>query len=169
MDRIAAPMDGEQRVAAAGYLEDLLVDLITLSLNSKQAHWHVTGRNFLPVHEQLNTLEGDVRLWADDVAERAVTLGVPVDGRPAVIGRMNALKELPAGFLTDVEAVTAIGHQVTAVADRIRTGLDALGKADPASEDLVIAVLRGLEKHLWMLQAQVADAAAPPANDNSRR
>lgn len=157
MNTIGAPMDAEQRVAAAGYLEDLLVDLITLSLNTKQAHWHVTGRAFLPVHEQLNALEADARLWADDVAERSITLGIPVDGRPSTIGTVNALKELPPGFLTDVEAVTAIGHQVTAVAERIRTGLDALGEADRASEDLVIGVLRGLEKHLWMLQAQVAD------------
>jgi starvation-inducible DNA-binding protein len=163
MDTIGAPMDAEQRVKAAGYLEDLLVDLITLSLNTKQAHWHVTGRHFLPVHEQLNALEGDVRLWADDVAERSITLGIPVDGRPATIGTMNALKELPPGFLTDVEAVTRIGHQVAAVADRIRTGLDALGEADRASEDLVIGVLRGLEKHLWMLQAQVADPSVDAA------
>ena len=157
MEAIGAPMDSERRVAAAGYLEDLLVDLITLSLNTKQAHWHVTGRNFLPVHDQLDTLEVDLREWADNVAERAITLGVPVDGRPATIGAMNALKELPPGFLTDVEAVTAIGHQVTSVAERVRSGLDALGQADPASEDLAIEVLRGLEKHLWMLQAQVAD------------
>ena len=163
MDTIGAPMHAEQRVAAAGYLEDLLVDLITLSLNTKQAHWHVTGRAFLPVHEQLNALEVDVRLWADDVAERSITLGVPVDGRPATIGTVNALKEMPPGFLTDVEAVTTIGHQVAAVADRIRTALDALGQADRASEDLVIGVLRGLEKHLWMLQAQVADPSADAA------
>ena len=163
MDTIGAPMDAKQRVAAAGYLEDLLVDLITLSLNTKQAHWHVTGRAFLPVHEQLNALEVDVRLWADDVAERSITLGVPVDGRPATIGTVNALKEMPPGFLTDVEAVTTIGHQVAAVADRIRTALDALGQADRASEDLVIGVLRGLEKHLWMLQAQVADPSADAA------
>jgi starvation-inducible DNA-binding protein len=163
MEAIGAPMDAKRRVAAAGYLEDLLVDLLTLSLNTKQAHWHVTGRNFLPVHEQLDALEGDVRLWADEVAERSITLGIPVDGRPGTIGAMNALKELPPGFLTDVDAVTAIGHQVTAVAERIRTGLDPLGHADPASEDLVIGVLRGLEKHLWMLQAQVAGPTANAA------
>ena len=56
MEAIGAPMDAERRVAAAGHLEDLLVDLITLSLNTKQAHWHVTGRNFLPVHEHLDTI-----------------------------------------------------------------------------------------------------------------
>ena len=159
MDTIQAPMATEQRVAAAGYLDDLLVDLITLTLNAKQAHWHVTGPSFLPVHEQLDALAADVRGWVDDVAERAIALGVPVDGRPSTVGAVNALKELPDGFLTDVEAVTEIGHQVTAVAERIRGRLDSLGHADLASQDLAIEVVRGLEKHLWMLQAQVAKSA----------
>src|SRR5688572_15831434 len=35
METIAAPMATEKRVAAAGYLDDVLVDLITLSLNAK--------------------------------------------------------------------------------------------------------------------------------------
>jgi starvation-inducible DNA-binding protein len=135
------------------------VDLVTLSLNTKQAHWHVTGRHFLPVHGQLDALETDVRAWADEVAERSVTLGVPVDGRPSTIGAMSALKELPEGFLSDVAAVTEIGHQVTVVVERIRAALDPLGQADPGSQDLAIEVLRGLEKHLWMLQAQVGDPA----------
>ena len=172
METIGARMELAKRAEAAGYLDDMLVDLVTLSLNTKQAHWHVTGRSFLPVHEQLDALTTDARAWADDVAERAVTLGVPVDGRPSTIGAMNALKELPTGFLTDVEAVTEIGHQVAAVAERIRAGLGALGEADLGSQDLVIGVLRGLEKHLWMLQAQVtgpttgaiADDGAEPSD-----
>lgn len=160
MDTIGAPLATKRRLEAAGYLGDLLVDLVTLSLNTKQAHWHVTGRAFLPVHEQLDALGTDVRAWADEVAERSISLGLPVDGRPSTIGAVNALKELPAGFLTDVDAVTEIGHQVTAVAERIRTALEPLGEADMVSQDLAIEVLRGLEKHLWMLQAQVAKAGA---------
>jgi starvation-inducible DNA-binding protein len=156
METITAPIATRKRVAAGEDLGDLLVDLITLSLNAKQAHWHVTGRSFLPVHEQLDALAADVRNWADEVAERAIALGVPVDGRPSTVGAVHALKELPDGFLTDVEAVTEIGHQVAAVVERIRTRLDALGNADLVSQDVAIEVIRGLEKHLWMLQAQVA-------------
>jgi starvation-inducible DNA-binding protein len=166
MTTIAAPIATTNRVATAAYLDDMLVDLVTLSLNAKQAHWHVTGPAFLPVHEQLDVLATDVRDWADAVAERSITLGVPVDGRPSAIGATNALKELPYGFLTDVEAVSEIGHQVADVADRIRGRLDFLGETDPLTQDLAIEVARGLEKHLWMLRAQVA---RPPADapDNS--
>jgi starvation-inducible DNA-binding protein len=165
METIGAPMDADRRVEAAGHLGDLLVDLVTLSMNTKQAHWHVTGRSFLPVHDQLDALAADVRGWADDVAERAVALGVPVDARPATIGSINALKELPEGFLADITAVTEIGHQVAAVSERIRAGLHPVGEADLVSQDLVIEVLRGLEKHLWMLQAQVADTTTSGMRD----
>lgn len=76
----------------------------------------------------------------------------------------SSLKDLPDGFLTDVEAVTEIGHRVAAVAERTRVGLDPVGDADLVSQDLAIEVLRGLEKHLWMLQTQVAGPTAihPP-------
>ena len=168
METIGAPIGTKRSAQAAGYLEDLLIDLVTLSLNAKQAHWHVTGPSFLPVHDQLDALGADVRAWADEVAERSITLGVPVDARPSTIGAMNALKEFPAGYLTDVETVVEIGHQVTAVAERIRTALDPLGNADLASQDLVIGVLRGLEKHLWMLQAQVADISGGVGSGDSR-
>jgi starvation-inducible DNA-binding protein len=151
------------RVATAAHLDDMLVDLITLSLNAKQAHWHVTGRALLPVHEQLDVLATDVRNWADEVAERSITLGVPVDGRPSTIGAINALKELPYGFLTDVEAVSESGDPVGVVADRIRSRLDVVGETDLITQDLAIEVVRGLEKHLWMLQAQVAELPADGA------
>ncbi len=160
MEAIGLPLDDERRSEAAGCLEDVMVDLVTLSLNGKQAHWHVTGRSFLPVHDQLDTLVTDTRVWTDRVAERAIALGVPVDGRPSAIVRTNALKEFPTGFVTDVEAVTEIGHQVGAVAERIRAHLDALGETDLVSQDLVIEILAGLEHHLWMLQAQLVGATA---------
>lgn len=34
-------------------LQPVLVDLTALTLHAKQAHWHVQGRHFTPIHEQL--------------------------------------------------------------------------------------------------------------------
>lgn len=77
----------------------------------------------------------------DHVAERAITLGMSVDGRPSTIAGTNALKEFPTGFISDVEAVTEIGHQVGAVAERIRGHLDALREADVVSQNVVVEIL----------------------------
>lgn len=156
MPRIGVPGAGLQdRDEVAGALQEALVDLVALSLNGKQAHWHVTGRHFVPVHEQLDAIVADAREWADLVAERAVTLGVPVDGRPEAVARTTSVEAFPEGFVDDDKVVAVVTGQVDDVVARMRARLDDLGRQDPVTQDLVIEVLRGLEKHLWMLQAQL--------------
>ncbi len=142
--------------AVARDLQATLVDLVALSLHGKQAHWHVTGPNFVAVHEQLDSLVADSREWADLVAERGVTLGVPVDGRPETVARTTAVDAFPEGFVGDLETVSLVTDEVATVAERIRDRLDGLGEHDLVTQDLVIEILRGLEKHLWMLRAQLA-------------
>jgi starvation-inducible DNA-binding protein len=144
------------REGVAARLQEALVDLIALGLNAKQAHWHVHGPQFLPVHQHLDTIVDDTRSWADLVAERAVTLGVPVDGRAATVAREATVDTFPTGYVDDAKAVALMAEQLDAVVRKLRQGVAELGEADPVSQDVVIEVLRGLEKHLWMLQAQRA-------------
>ena len=156
MTRIGIPevaLRNREEVATA--LQAALVDLVALSLNGKQAHWHVTGAHFVPVHEQLDAIVDDTRAWADLVAERAVTLGVAVDGRPETVARTTSVEAFPEGFVDDGKVVALVAAQVEDVVERLRGGVVELGDRDPVTQDLVIEVLRGLEKHLWMLQAQL--------------
>ncbi|MGH9010954.1 MAG: Dps family protein [Acidimicrobiia bacterium] len=145
--------EAEQEVAAE--LQDLLVDFTALALNGKQAHWHVTGRLFVPLHEQLDAIVNDARAWADLVAERAVTLGAPVDGRPSTVAETTRVTPFQAGFVDDEKVVRLVVEELTEVAERTRSAVQRLGDLDLVSQDLLIEILRALEKHLWMLQAQV--------------
>ena len=142
------------RAGVAARLQDALVDLVALGLNAKQAHWHVTGPQFLPVHEHLDTLVDDTRSWADLVAERAVTLGVPVDGRPATVANDTTVDAFPAGYVEDGKAVALIADEVDAVVRRLRRGVAELGDLDPVTQDVVIEVLR------WTREAPVDAAGA---------
>jgi starvation-inducible DNA-binding protein len=135
-------------------LQDLLVDLISLSLQGKQLHWHVQGPNFRPVHLQLDEVVNAARGYADDVAERSVALDVPVDGRPAVVAKEQSLTEPPDGWVRDEDAVRLMADAVTRVADRGRTLIDQLAD-DLVTQDLVIGIVRDLDKHAWMLRAQL--------------
>jgi starvation-inducible DNA-binding protein len=145
---------GFERVAR-DHLQPLLTDLTALALNGKQAHGHLSGGEFLAVHEQLDRIVDDARTAADDVAERAVTLGFPVDGRPAAVAG-SELPPTPEGFVDGDKALRAVEQQLTRVVETARRGLDELGELDPVTQDLVIGVLHGIEKHLWMVQAQLA-------------
>src|SRR5215472_3249653 len=89
-------------------LQDTLVELTDLHLRAKQAHWNVVGRHFRPVHLHLDELTDEVREAADLIAERAVTIGYPVDGRPATVAKSSPLPEFPAGELVDIEVVELI-------------------------------------------------------------
>lgn len=150
----ALASDTKQAVAAE--LQDLLVDFTALSLNGKQAHWHVTGRLFVPLHEQLDTIVDDARVWADLVAERAVTLGVPVDGRPSTVAENARVSPFQEGFVEDEKVLRLVVDELTKVAERTRIAAERLGELDLVTQDLVIEIQRTMEKHLWMLQAQLA-------------
>lgn len=153
---IGVPVErGSAEGVVNDYLQPLLIDLTALALNGKQAHWHVTGQQFLPVHEQLDAIVTDARAWADLVAERAVTLGRPVDARPEAV-RATRVEPVPDGWLPADKAVRAVASELDGIVERTRAGIGRLGELDPVTQDLVIEILRGLEKHLWMLQAQAA-------------
>lgn len=140
----------------AACLHPVLADLIALGLNAKQAHWHVRGRAFTQIHEQLDTLTADARTYADEVAERLVTLDVPVDGRPAYVAAHTDTPEFPPGFLDGDTIVQAIKEQLDATITRTRLAIEPLDNLDQVTLDIVLDALRGLEKHRWMFAAQTS-------------
>lgn len=134
-------------------LQNALVDLIDLSLVGKQAHWNLQGPNFRAVHLQLDEVVADVRLWSDDVAERLATIGTYPDGRAATVSSDSQVAEIQAGAISDDKVVQIFSEQLDAAADRISAVLPEL-EEDLPSQDLLIAVVTGLQKHAWMFRAQ---------------
>ena len=138
----------------AAHLQPVLVGLISLGLNGKQAHWHVQGHHFISIHEQLDEVVADARRLADEIAERVVSVGVTVDGRPQAVA--EGATAFPEGFLADDKVVALIVEQIDAAIDRAREALRPLEDVDLVSQDIVIEVLRTLEKHRWMFAAYTA-------------
>jgi starvation-inducible DNA-binding protein len=135
-------------------LQPLLIELADLALVGKQAHWNVTGPLFLPVHQQLDDLVNDVRGWADEVAERIMAVGGSADARVATVAAETPFAALPAGRITDDKAIALVLERLDIVIAASRRRIEALDGIDLVSQDLVIAVVAGLEKHRWMFSAQ---------------
>ena len=147
-------LNDEAQTKVATELQFLLADLIDLSLQGKQAHWNVVGPLFQSVHAQMDSIVDDARTWADDVAERKVTIDLAADGQPGDVALESRLEPLPQGYIADREAVALMETRVAGVAFRARQAAERLGDLDLASQDLIIEIVRGLEKHQWMLRAQ---------------
>lgn len=148
-------LDEDTRKQVGEALQTTLVELISLELQGKQAHWNVVGPRFRSLHLQLDEMVAEYRIWIDDVAERMTAVGLLPDGRPQTISTAD-LEEMPAGTIRDDEVVTSFGELLTKIAARVRERVQLMDELDLGSQDVLIDVLRGIEEQLWMLQAQQA-------------
>jgi starvation-inducible DNA-binding protein len=137
-------------------LQANLVNLIDLALILKQAHWNVLGPNFRSVHLQLDEIIETVRQASDEVAERINTLGVAPDGRSSTVAASSDLENYPDDFQKVPDTLSNVADALMTTVESLREAIAKLGDLDPVSEDLCIGVSAGLEKHLWMIQAQEA-------------
>jgi starvation-inducible DNA-binding protein len=143
------------REEAGRELQATLVELVDLSLIGKQLHWNIFGRPFKPLHEHLDELVDSWRELSDTVAERAVALGVAPDGRAATVSAGSGLAAVDSDALDTDTALRELVPRLADVAQRTRARMDRLGEIDLASQDVLIEVVRELEKQLWMLRASL--------------
>jgi starvation-inducible DNA-binding protein len=135
-------------------LQKVLVDLIELSLQGKQAHWNVVGRNFRDTHLQLDEIIDAAREFSDTVAERMRALHALPDGRSDVIAETTTLPEFPQGEIATSEVIDLMTERLETTIGTCRDVHDAVDDEDPTSADILHAVLERLEQLAWMVSAE---------------
>ncbi|MFC0039005.1 Dps family protein [Actinomadura rayongensis] len=154
MAAIKSPLSESAQKVTGDALQGALVDLIDLSLYAKQAHWNLTGRNFKVVHEHLDEIVDLARQAQDDVAERAIAIGVNPDGRARTVADRTEIPQLESGYLDDDKVVAAVTDALAQIIARFRERVAATDEPDPITQDLLIGITASLEKQHWMFQAQ---------------
>jgi starvation-inducible DNA-binding protein len=147
-------ISAHEREETGRQLQATLAELIDLSLLGKQLHWNVTGAHFRELHLALDELVDSWRELSDTVAERAVALGHAPDGQSATIA--GAVASVETGPLAGPVVVRELTTRLAEVCERVRGRMDRLGELDAASQDVLVEVLRELEKQLWMTRVQLA-------------
>jgi starvation-inducible DNA-binding protein len=148
-----------EREGVGRELEATLQALIDLSLTGKQLHWSVVGPLFGPLHLLLDEFVDSWHELADTVAERAVALGVVPDGQAGAVATGSPLAALAAGPTDDHIVVRELTQRIAAVSEFARERMDRLGEVDLASQDVLIEVVRAIEKQQWMLRVQLGERA----------
>ncbi|MFB2580529.1 Dps family protein [Herbiconiux sp. P15] len=169
MDRTTeAPADGGARTtrrqnAERGFkaskqltdnLQRVLVDLIELHLQGKQAHWNVVGKNFRDLHLQLDEIIEDAREFSDMVAERLRALHASPDGRSDTVAATTTLPEYPNGEVDTAETVDLVTQRLEATVGTMRDVHDEVDDEDPTSADLLHGFIEKLEQYAWMVSAE---------------
>ncbi|KJL24998.1 Fine tangled pili major subunit [Microbacterium oxydans] len=135
-------------------LQAVLVDLLDLAIQGKQAHWNVVGRNFRDTHRQLDEIIDDARTFSDTIAERMRALHAVPDGRSATIAKTSSLPEFPAGEVSTTETIDLVTARLEAAVGTARDVHDAVDEEDPTSADLLHAIIERLEQFAWMVSAE---------------
>ncbi|MFB6776110.1 MULTISPECIES: Dps family protein [unclassified Streptomyces] len=148
----AAAFTASPQLARA--MQQIVVDLVELHLQGKQAHWNVVGRNFRDLHLQLDQIVDDARESADIIAERMRALGTWPDGRSETVAASTTLPAFPEGEVSVSSVVDLVTARLRATADTVRTHHDQVDSEDPSTTDLLHTIIDILEKHAWMVSME---------------
>jgi len=135
-------------------LQAVLVDLVELHLQAKQAHWNVIGPGFRSMHLSLDELVDIAREASDTIAERMRALQAVPDGRSDTVTATTSLPAYPSGTRQKAETVELMTARIAAAVDTLRGVHDGVDAADPATADLLHAIIDDLEKRAWMIAAE---------------
>ncbi|MBD8042382.1 DNA starvation/stationary phase protection protein [Arthrobacter sp. Sa2BUA2] len=135
-------------------LQSILVDLIELHLQGKQAHWNVVGKNFRDLHLQLDEIIEDARLFADELAERMRALQAVPDGRSQAVAEGTSLPPFPAGLVDTKDTVTLVVALLEGTVKTMRDVHDQVDEEDPTTADILHGFIGKLEQYAWMVDAE---------------
>lgn len=135
-------------------LQAVLVDLIELASQGKQAHWNVVGPNFRDTHTQLDEIIAAARGFSDTVAERMRALHALPDGRSDTVSATTTLPEFPHGEIATTKVVDLITERLEDAAGTCRDVHDTVDEEDPTTADILHAIIESLEQYAWMVSAE---------------
>ncbi|CCH03496.1 DNA protection during starvation protein 2 (plasmid) [Fibrella aestuarina BUZ 2] len=145
----------EKKGMVTGLLQATVAELLELYHSTKQSHWNLRGPLYFPLHENLDEYATIQLNFTDRVAERALHIGSPIDGRTGVVAKTANLGDFPAGYLADRQVLALMTERIYAVATRIRQRIDQLSQVDETTSNLLQELSYALDKQVWQLRVHM--------------
>jgi starvation-inducible DNA-binding protein len=128
-------------------LKEILGGLIKASLRVKDYHWNFRGREFLYIHPMLDELYSDLNEYADTLAERGRATGQHVSG--------SVEYTYSSGPIRFDDVVVELTDRLDELSEKCRLATSRYDD-DPATQDVIIEIQRGLDKWVWMLNESIS-------------
>ncbi len=158
-----SPNGGEKGLrASVKSLQQALTELQQLQLQTKQAHWNVSGTLFYSLHELLQDHYEGLSKYADMCAERLLAIGASSDGRATTIVQTSGVPEFPGGFIDDARVIGWFTAAYKTTAEEVRGGIYATEENDPETSNILQEIEGALATYQWQMRGFVQNTATDP-------
>ncbi|HWJ62683.1 MAG TPA: DNA starvation/stationary phase protection protein [Acidimicrobiales bacterium] len=151
-------IDDADAESVRSLLQERLVALIDTALTLKHVHWNVVGPTFIGVHEMIDPQVVAVQGMADAVAERIAAMGGSPNGLPGNLVKSRSWDDFPVDRAPVPEHLAALDVAYSGLIGDHRGAIEAAGKVDPVTEDLLIGQTGELEQFQWFVRAHLENA-----------
>jgi starvation-inducible DNA-binding protein len=152
--RLTTPTDlgNDARKEVAAGLTQLLADVFTLFVKTKNFHWHVSGPHFRDYHLLLDDQATDVFATIDPIAERARKLGGTTIRSIGQIGSLHRIEDNDAAFVDPIAMLNELREDNESLVKYLR-GLHETcdSNGDVATASLIENWIDQTEKRVWFL------------------
>ena len=144
------------RTTLTALLNEDLVMMTDLYLQTKLSHWNVIGPHFIAYHELFDDIADHVLEAIDTMAERVTALGGAVNTSVQTVAGTTQLSAWSGEHRQDPAVIARLADLIGQVGNAIRSGIDQAAELEDAdTADLFTEVSRQLDKDLWFLEAHI--------------
>lgn len=142
-------------------LNQAVADLSVAHSILHQVHWYMRGRGFAIWHPKMDDYMAELDGYLDEMSERLITLGGAPFSTLKEFSDNSQLEEVTGDYSLSVEEqlarVVAVFRYLVALFDK---GLDVTdAEGDDVTNGLFADAKGQLEKHIWILQAELGQAS----------
>jgi len=154
----AIDLNREAVVEISSVLRELLADVFSLFVKTKNFHWHITGRHFRDYHLLLDEQAGQIFAMTDDIAERARKIGGSTLRSIGDIARHQRLKDNDRDGIAPREMLSELRDDNLQLTRFLRAAHEICARHnDVASTSLIETWIDQTERRVWFLGEIVTD------------
>jgi starvation-inducible DNA-binding protein len=150
---------GDAAVSAiARELNQLLADVFTLYVKTKNFHWHMTGRHFRDYHLLLDEQADQIFAMTDDIAERVRKLGGTTLHSISDISKHQRLNDNNQRFVTAKDMLEELCSDSRQLTEYFRAAHEICDEhRDVATASLIEVWIDQTERRTWFLSEIVRE------------
>lgn len=146
--------------ATLALLNQTVADLSVAHSILHQVHWYMRGRGFLIWHPKMDDYMEELDAYLDELSERLITLGgAPYSTLKEFSDNSKLTEEAGSYNKTLEEQLGRVVEVFRYLVGLFQEGLDVTDRdGDDVTNDIFTGAKASLEKHIWMLQAELGQA-----------